>query len=233
MKMQKCAEKFFAVCLCVCLIMSFAVSANAAECELRLSDAKGYAGTERTLTLSVKNNPGISNGILFVRSDPEIFSENENDISVGNIGSKFEIIEKDCKQGVVTLGFVSGKNVTEDGVLFTIPVTVALDAYPTQIKIDIEVKELVGTDDVPIATRNTASDFTVSEPPQCIPGDVNGDGSTDISDAMLVFYHVARKKLLPNEKLFAANVDKNKEVDIADAMQIFYFVAKKITELPT
>ena len=84
-----------------------------------------------------------------------------------------------------------------------------------------------------IATRNTASDFTVSEPPQCIPGDVNGDGSTDISDAMLVFYHVARKKLLPNEKLFAANVDKNKEVDIADAMQIFYFVAKKITELPT
>ena len=122
---------------------------------------------------------------------------------------------------------------TEDGVLFTIPVTVALDAYPTQIKIDIEVKELVGTDDVPIATRNTASDFTVSEPPQCIPGDVNGDGSTDISDAMLVFYHVARKKLLPNEKLFAANVDKNKEVDIADAMQIFYFVAKKITELQT
>ena len=133
MKMQKCAEKFFAVCLCVCLMMSFAVSANAAECELRLSDAEGYAGTERTLTLSVKNNPGISNGILFVRYDPEIFSVNENDISVGNIGSKFKIIETDCKQGVVTLGFVSGKNVTEDGVLFTIPVTVALDAYPTQI----------------------------------------------------------------------------------------------------
>ena len=66
MKMQKCAEKFFAVCLCVCLMMSFAVSANAAECELRLSDAEGYAGTERTLTLSAKTPEYQTGSFLYV-----------------------------------------------------------------------------------------------------------------------------------------------------------------------
>ena len=231
MKMRKCAEKVFAFCLCICLVLSFAVLTNAAGCELRLSDAEGYAGAQTTLTLSVKNNPGISNGILFVRYDPEIFSVDQAEIKVGEVGSEFEIIETACKQGVVTLGFVNGENITDDGILFTIPFKVAEDAYPAQIKIDIEVKELVGTDDVPIETKNTGSEFTVSEQPQYKPGDVNGDGVVDITDAMTVFYHVAKKELLPNEKFPAADVDKNNEVDITDAMRIFYFVAKKSNEL--
>ena len=58
-------------------------------------------------------------------------------------------------------------------------------------------------------------------------GDADGNGEVDITDAMLVFYHVAKKELLPEEALVRCNVNDDNEVDIADAMAIFYFVAKK------
>ena len=58
-------------------------------------------------------------------------------------------------------------------------------------------------------------------------GDADGNGEVDITDAMLVFYHVAKKELLPAEALVRCNVNDDNEVDIADAMAIFYFVAKK------
>ena len=44
---------------------------------------------------------------------------------------------------------------------------------------------------------------------------------------MLVFYHVAKKELLPEEALVRCNINDDNDVDIADAMAIFYFVAKK------
>ena len=58
-------------------------------------------------------------------------------------------------------------------------------------------------------------------------GDADGSGEVDITDAMLVFYHVAKKELLPEEALVRCNTNDDNDVDIADAMAIFYFVAKK------
>ena len=58
-------------------------------------------------------------------------------------------------------------------------------------------------------------------------GDADGSGEVDITDAMLVFYHVAKKELLPEDALVRCNVNDDNDVDIADAMAVFYFVAKK------
>ena len=58
-------------------------------------------------------------------------------------------------------------------------------------------------------------------------GDANGNGEVDITDAMLVFYHVAKKELLPDEVLVRCDTNDDTFVDITDAMAIFYFVAKK------
>ena len=60
-------------------------------------------------------------------------------------------------------------------------------------------------------------------------GDVNRDGLVDISDAMLVFYHVSAKSLLDNSELYDMNGDG--ELDIVDAMLLFYFVAGKTESL--
>ena len=62
-------------------------------------------------------------------------------------------------------------------------------------------------------------------------GDVNFDNAVDITDAMLVFYHVAKKEALPETALAVADFNADGETDIADAMKLFYFVAKKSNSL--
>ena len=67
----------------------------------------------------------------------------------------------------------------------------------------------------------------VGAPETAADGEADGNGEVDITDAMLVFYHVAKKELLPEDALVRCNVNDDNDVDIADAMAIFYFVAKK------
>ena len=62
-------------------------------------------------------------------------------------------------------------------------------------------------------------------------GDVNGDEEVDISDAMKMFYHIAKKEFLSDEQLLACDIDGNGTVDVADVMRVFYFVAKKSPSL--
>lgn len=58
-------------------------------------------------------------------------------------------------------------------------------------------------------------------------GDVDGSGRVDITDAMLLFYHVAKKEFFAEDRLPYAEVTDDLEVDISDAMAVFYYVAKK------
>ncbi len=58
-------------------------------------------------------------------------------------------------------------------------------------------------------------------------GDVNNDGAVDITDAMLVLYHVAEKKSLTAEQLSRCDTNDDGVVDIFDAMKILYYVAGK------
>lgn len=58
-------------------------------------------------------------------------------------------------------------------------------------------------------------------------GDVDGNGRVDITDAMLLFYHVAKKEFLAEDRLPYAEVTDDLDVDISDAMAVFYYVAKK------
>ncbi len=64
-------------------------------------------------------------------------------------------------------------------------------------------------------------------PVESICGDASGDGVVDISDAMLVLYHVANKALLAEEQLLRCDTNGDGEIDIIDAMRILYFVANK------
>ena len=80
--------------------------------------------------------------------------------------------------------------------------------------------------------RNASSDAAPlsdpsSEPPQTarVKGDVNGDGIVDIVDAMLVCYHVARKELISEDILDAADIGSDENVDIADVMLLLFSVA--------
>ena len=68
-------------------------------------------------------------------------------------------------------------------------------------------------------------------PVDAVMGDVDGDGSVDITDAMRLFYDVAKKEPVPAERKVLCNFDLNTDVDISDAMTLFYYVAKKTDKL--
>ena len=79
---------------------------------------------------------------------------------------------------------------------------------------------------VTVSTENVTQDVKL-----CLKGDANGSGTVDIEDAMLVFYHVAKKSYLGDEGLAACDTNADGTVDIEDAMTVFYFVAKKIDKI--
>lgn len=58
-------------------------------------------------------------------------------------------------------------------------------------------------------------------------GDIDGNGSTDITDAMLLFYHVAKKEELTPDQQNRAHSNLDWTIDISDAISLFYYVAKK------
>ena len=58
-------------------------------------------------------------------------------------------------------------------------------------------------------------------------GDVDGNGVTDIADAMLLLYHIAEKELLTEDQLGRAHSDIDWKVDIQDAMCLLYYIAGK------
>ncbi len=66
---------------------------------------------------------------------------------------------------------------------------------------------------------------------ELVLGDVNGDGIVDISDSMMILYHVAGKKPLSDEQLLSCDINRDNIVDIVDAMRVLYFVAQKIPSL--
>lgn len=55
--------------------------------------------------------------------------------------------------------------------------------------------------------------------------DLNSDGGVDITDAMILFYHIAKKSFI-SEAMGDLNHDG--KIDISDAMILFYYVAKKV-----
>ncbi len=69
--------------------------------------------------------------------------------------------------------------------------------------------------------------------PNCgfLKGDATGDGIVNITDAMKVFFHVAKKEFLNDEQIKRCDIDNNNTIDINDAIKIFYYVAHKTETL--
>lgn len=55
--------------------------------------------------------------------------------------------------------------------------------------------------------------------------DLNSDGEVNITDAMILFYHVAKKSLMEGDM---GDLNHDGEIDINNAMILFYYVAKKV-----
>jgi len=160
------------------LATTFTVTVNPAPvpddlAQLVMSSSETMAGKEVTLTLSIKNNPGIAGMTVSFRYD-------ENVLTL-----------KDSKNGGLFSGFTAAKNfawdesenVTEDGVLATFTFTIAENAPAGEYGIEVIVRSCTNEDldDIELLTTNgivSVIDF--------VYGDANGDNKIDIKDVVLL-----------------------------------------------
>ena len=71
--------------------------------------------------------------------------------------------------------------------------------------------------------------FTKSDAPAFLLGDVDGNGSIDISDATAIQFHLSKATTLDSAAIKRADVDGNGNVDINDVTRIQFYLAKSIT----
>lgn len=141
--------------------------------QLIMSGSDTMAGKEVTLTLAVKNNPGIAGLAISLKYD-------ENVLTL-----------KETKNGGLFSGFTAAKNfawdesenVTNDGVLATFIFTVAEDAPAGDYNIEVLIRSCTNEnlDDVELLTTNgivSVIDF--------VYGDSNGDQKIDMKDVVLL-----------------------------------------------
>lgn len=62
-------------------------------------------------------------------------------------------------------------------------------------------------------------------------GDINADGSVDLTDLMSCLHHVSGSRMLEGTSLQAADVNGDETVDLADLMRILHYVSGSSTEL--
>ena len=71
----------------------------------------------------------------------------------------------------------------------------------------------------------------VVEGPDTLLGDVNLDGSIDISDVQLLFEYVLGITSISDDQIMAGNVNDDSVTDISDVQRLFEYVLGIITEL--
>lgn len=64
-----------------------------------------------------------------------------------------------------------------------------------------------------------------------INGDINGDGSTDISDALMILNHIVGNTTLEGDKFSAADIVKDGTIDINDALKLLNYIVGNINTL--
>lgn len=79
----------------------------------------------------------------------------------------------------------------------------------------------------PEPVETTTPEPTATNTPEpVLLGDVNGDGSVDASDALLVLKHAVKLERIDEEKSVLADVNKDGNIDASDALRILKIAAK-------
>lgn len=71
----------------------------------------------------------------------------------------------------------------------------------------------------------SANDLTVQR------GDVNGDGTIDVGDCIMIANHVSGTSVLSGDELARADINGDKEVNRNDAVRLARYIAKNVSTL--
>lgn len=185
-------------------------------------------GTEVTLELNLKNNPGLAGYLFYVDADTNVFSvpyDMETDQSgitggtlCGNTGTLLLAPHKE-DLGWQLLWF-SEKAVEGEGTLFTLTLQVSDSAekgvYPVTVRyspantFDMEYV----SQSIPGVTVGftTNTDYKI--------GDINGDSEISNADVVMIARSVVGLYTIADDRKFLADVNNDGDITVADALYL-------------
>ena len=126
----------------------------------------------------------------------------------------------DTESIVITVKYNTGREATiasDDEKLFVSPAVLRVEGDEIEVTITYE-------------SLSTKVKVKVTEYKVVLKGDVNGDGSVTITDAIAIFRHLADKvKITDKDAIWAADIDGSGKIEILDAINIFRYLADKMT----
>ena len=185
--------------------------------EVRLKNAETSTGYRFDLVLP--------EGITIAVDDEGSFNEAVT-LSSRNSGATIATHKNSDNQ--YTIAVMSSTSVTgNDGLVLTVKTHVQdempMGIYPVAIK----NSKITFSNLTQLSVSDTQTSVTVKD---YLKGDVNGDGETDLLDAVIVLYHSVGKPV-PVFVEAAGDVNNDNEADLLDAVMILYYSVGKIPSL--
>lgn len=209
-------------------LYAYAVYCATKDFCFQLSSAAGAVGDYVDITVSMKNNPGIS-GISFELGFDKVYFEPVSITASGaavtpvfsNLTGNGDISKMDS----ITAVWSNASNVTKSSSdLFTVRFKIKENAYMGDYPITLAgmvVNELF--EDVEYCVRQGS--ISVMNGLEVLYGDIYTDGSIDIKDAVKLAQFLSEKIQLNTYETLASDVKKDSQIDVRDAIKLSQYLA--------
>ncbi|MBQ4514135.1 MAG: Ig-like domain-containing protein [Anaerolineaceae bacterium] len=189
---------------------TYAVYENDNRVKLIVSSEEARPGEEVTVSLNIKNNPGIAGMILTISYDENrlIYKGFENSGISGWYGTGVDLIWEDISQNydvngeIIKLKFAVLQNAKKGDALVTV--------ICNKISDNKELKY------IPVIESGKVDVI--------IPGDLNGDGDVDIFDVIRLRRYLVKE---PVELFANPDLNRDGDVDIFDVIRLRRFLVKE------
>lgn len=179
-------------------------------------------GETAEVVASIQNNPGIAGYHFEVAADTSVFSVPKEDgellVERGDFSKKGSVFANVSENGWETLWYHTN-NVTTDGALFRMTVTVSDDAAPGVYPITIQgvPEDIVDENGNMVSLTCVPGTITVAD---VLLGDVNGDGERTNLDVIYLARSLLGLVTLNDSQKSAADVNDDGIVSNADVIRL-------------
>lgn len=202
------------------------VSGN--QVALSMDAAQTKAGAEVTLPLNITTNTGFNALGVTITYDESICSYNDLTVS-DEFADKIALqsVYKVPGEGKIKASFIASENITDLGAFANLSLSVNSGVVDgTSSNISVEIEQVTNKEETTVTGNGSTATLTVGEKTvgdTYLLGDVNEDGSINLTDAVYILLAYNGEKTLTSAQNMAADTTKDGSVNLLDALQIMKY----------
>ena len=241
MKIRKYIKKAAAAVCCLCIFASAVpqkayATGSGWDIEHTLDKEECSQGDTLLLSVTLKGSSTSKEQEISTLSgvfeyDTSLFQVEKADILPAEKSAVKESTF-DETEGKFTIQYASSIKAKDASALFQIKLHVAEDAEAGKTTVCVTNLEWSAADgkQKEVIEHRVPAYLTTREAEKITPGDVNGDGKTDLTDARLVMQHYNGAKTLQGAQLKSADANGDGKVNLTDVKMIIQFYNGEIEE---